>query len=119
MPLDGFDGELFAWDPTNPAGHLRKLAEASSGRGGAYLSAITLLGLADTLDMLTEALASATPSVISTPADLTAAREALHLSQKSLAEVLGIHPTIVNRWERGRAKIPPYLWLALNGIQRR
>jgi hypothetical protein len=30
--------------------------------------------------------------------------------------VLGIHPNIVNRWERGHAKIPPYMNWALSGI---
>ncbi len=52
-----------------------------------------------------------------TPIELTGARESLHLSQRALAEVLGIHPTIINRWERGHAKIPPYLGFALVGIQ--
>jgi len=51
-----------------------------------------------------------------TPADLTAARESLRLSQRDLAGVLGIHPNILNRWENGKAKIPPYLHLAMIGV---
>jgi transcriptional regulator with XRE-family HTH domain len=53
-----------------------------------------------------------------TPAELTEARKSLGLSQVELAKVLGIHPTMLNRWEHGKAKIPPYLWLALKGISR-
>lgn len=52
-----------------------------------------------------------------TPLELTEAREALHLSQKALAEVLGVHPTVVNRWERGHAKIPPYMTYTMLGIR--
>lgn len=51
-----------------------------------------------------------------TPAELTEARESLHLSQAALARLLGVHPNIVNRWERGHAKIPPYLPLAIRGL---
>lgn len=54
-----------------------------------------------------------------TPDELTQARESLHLNQAELARVLGIHPNIVNRWERGRAKIPPYLKLAFEGLWER
>lgn len=53
-----------------------------------------------------------------TPAELTEARQQLHLSQVELSRVLGIHPTILNRWEKGHAKIPPYLHLALLGIRK-
>jgi DNA-binding transcriptional regulator YiaG len=52
-----------------------------------------------------------------TPTELTAARESLHLSQVELARVLGIHPTILNRWEHGRAKIPPYMTYTLLGVK--
>jgi len=48
-----------------------------------------------------------------TPTELTEARESLHLTQRKLAEVLGVHPNLINRWEHGKAKIPPYLHLAL------
>jgi ribosome-binding protein aMBF1 (putative translation factor) len=51
-----------------------------------------------------------------TPAELTQAREALGLSQVELAQQLGVHPTMVNRWERGRAKMAPYLHLALERL---
>jgi DNA-binding XRE family transcriptional regulator len=52
-----------------------------------------------------------------TPAELTAARASLHLSQIELSRILGVHANVVNRWERGGAKIPPYLHLALDGIR--
>lgn len=52
-----------------------------------------------------------------TPLEFTEAREALHLNQRQLSEVLGIHPNVVNRWERGSAKIPPYMWYTLLGIK--
>ena len=52
-----------------------------------------------------------------TPSEFTAAREALHLSQRALAEVLGVHPNVVNRWERGGAKIPPYMTYTLLGVK--
>lgn len=47
---------------------------------------------------------------------LTEAREALHLSQIELARQLGVAANTVNRWEAGTRKIPPYLWLALEGL---
>lgn len=52
-----------------------------------------------------------------TPAEITAARESLSLNQRELAAALGIHPNIINRWERGFAGPPPYLWLALWAIE--
>jgi transcriptional regulator with XRE-family HTH domain len=51
-----------------------------------------------------------------TPTELTAAREAMRLSQRALAERLGVHPNMVNRWERGTAKTTPYLRLALERL---
>jgi DNA-binding transcriptional regulator YiaG len=51
-----------------------------------------------------------------TPLEFTEARESLHLSQVELSRVLGVHQNIVNRWERGHAKIPPYMNWALSGI---
>lgn len=53
-----------------------------------------------------------------TPAALKAARQTLNLTQQQLAEVLGIHVTIVNRWENGHSKIPPYLHLAIECLFR-
>jgi DNA-binding transcriptional regulator YiaG len=52
-----------------------------------------------------------------TPRQLTEVREALHLSQIELARQLGVAANTVNRWEAGTRKIPPYLWLALEGLQ--
>lgn len=51
-----------------------------------------------------------------TASQLTEAREALHLSQAELARQLGVAANTVNRWEAGTRKIPPYLWLALEGL---
>lgn len=52
-----------------------------------------------------------------TPLQLTEAREALHLSQVDLARALGVSANTVSRWHQGQRSIPPYLWLALEGIQ--
>jgi DNA-binding transcriptional regulator YiaG len=53
------------------------------------------------------------------PEQLTEAREALHLSQATLARTLGVAANTVNRWEHGERTIPPYLTLALDGIEHR
>jgi DNA-binding transcriptional regulator YiaG len=52
-----------------------------------------------------------------TPAELIAARHALHLSQIELARALGVAANTVNRWEAGTRAIPAYLWLALEGLR--
>lgn len=53
-----------------------------------------------------------------TPTDLKTAREALGLSQRALAERLGVSKDTLNRWERGRQGIhfPTILALALHAL---
>jgi DNA-binding transcriptional regulator YiaG len=51
-----------------------------------------------------------------TPTDLIAARKALGLSQAALARTLGVSLNTANRWEKGERPIPPYLWLAIEGL---
>lgn len=53
-----------------------------------------------------------------TPTDLTARRLRLGLSEAQLAAVLGTHRTAVIRWERGQRSIPPYLWRAMEHIEK-
>jgi transcriptional regulator with XRE-family HTH domain len=43
-----------------------------------------------------------------TAPELRAALKSLHLSQRSLAERLGVDPTTVNRWAVGKAPVPQY-----------
>jgi DNA-binding XRE family transcriptional regulator len=52
-----------------------------------------------------------------TPTDLIAARKALGLSQAALARTLGVSLNTTNRWEKGERAIPPYLWLAIEGLR--
>lgn len=52
-----------------------------------------------------------------TPAELKAWRAAQNLTQPALAALLGIHEMTLSRWERGERIIPPYLHLALVGLQ--
>ena len=52
-----------------------------------------------------------------TAAELTYRRAQLHMAQVDLARVLGVAANTVNRWEAGTRKIPPYLELAIYGIQ--
>lgn len=53
-----------------------------------------------------------------TPTELTAAREALGLSQNRLAEELGVSQSTLSRWEAGRMPIehPRLLRLALERL---
>jgi transcriptional regulator with XRE-family HTH domain len=44
-------------------------------------------------------------------------RSRLNLTQKDLAEKLGVAPNTVARWERNEMLIPPYLELALKTIE--
>jgi DNA-binding transcriptional regulator YiaG len=45
------------------------------------------------------------------PAELVRqARERLHMSQQQLAEVLGLHPRTIARWEEGKFA-PHEIWL--------
>lgn len=53
-----------------------------------------------------------------TPDDLRARRDALHLSQKQLAEALGVSKSTVSHWEQGAQGIPAYLDLALQTLER-
>lgn len=55
-----------------------------------------------------------------TPAELRAAREALGLSQRALAERLGVPQATVSRWETGQHPIqhPRILRLALERLAR-
>jgi DNA-binding transcriptional regulator YiaG len=52
-----------------------------------------------------------------TPSDLVAARASLGLGQAALARALGMSTTAVWRWEKGDRPIPPWLGLALRGIE--
>lgn len=54
-----------------------------------------------------------------TSAELKASREFLHLTQRELANILGVYQQSINRWEQGERKIPPYLHLALEALDRR
>jgi DNA-binding transcriptional regulator YiaG len=54
-----------------------------------------------------------------TSAQLLRAREQITLSQVELARTLGVAANTVNRWEAGTRTIPPYLGLALDGIEHR
>lgn len=54
-----------------------------------------------------------------TPSDLRVARLALGLTQKGLAERLGVTPTQVARWERGESGWAPYLELAMERLVER
>lgn len=40
----------------------------------------------------------------------------LKVNQKRLAEILGVHPTTVNRWERGGQPIARVVELAMRGL---
>jgi transcriptional regulator with XRE-family HTH domain len=53
-----------------------------------------------------------------TDADLRRRRAALNLSQKKLAEVLGVSKSTVAHWEQGVQAIPRYLDLALQTLER-
>lgn len=54
-----------------------------------------------------------------TPADLTASRTQLGLSQAGLSRALGLSRGAVSLWESGDRAIPPYLHLALAELGRR
>lgn len=48
------------------------------------------------------------------------ARKALKLSQRELAKALGLsRKQTVSEWETGRKEPVPYIWLALEALQRR
>jgi transcriptional regulator with XRE-family HTH domain len=52
-----------------------------------------------------------------TQADLRTWRLLRGLSQRQLAEYLGVERKAVNRWESGVTSIPPYLYLALRQLE--
>lgn len=52
-----------------------------------------------------------------TSEELRRRREALGLTQRALAERLGVREETVNRWERGRVPIPRTVDLALVTIE--
>jgi DNA-binding XRE family transcriptional regulator len=54
-----------------------------------------------------------------TKEELVAARTALNLSRRDLANLLGVHWNTVTKWETGGQNMPPYLGLALDGIRLR
>jgi len=51
------------------------------------------------------------------PKELKQWREKNRYSQSQLAEVLGVIPISVSRWERGEREIPSFLHLALNYLE--
>jgi transcriptional regulator with XRE-family HTH domain len=53
-----------------------------------------------------------------TPSELRERRLALCLSQRLLAESLGVNKSTVSHWETGVQGIPPYVDLALMAIER-
>lgn len=53
-----------------------------------------------------------------TPDELRAARTALGLTQVGLAAVFGVHKDTYARWEQGRYPVPPWLAVALRGLQK-
>jgi DNA-binding XRE family transcriptional regulator len=60
----------------------------------------------------------AAPARPMTPAELVAARTSLGLGQAALARALGMSTTAVWRWEKAERPIPPWLPLALRGLER-
>ena len=48
-----------------------------------------------------------------TPTEIKAWREERGLSQREMADVLGVRQATVSRWESGERTPPPYLRLAL------
>ncbi len=51
-----------------------------------------------------------------TPEKLNRWRYARRVSQKRLAELLGMAPATINNWENGHTRIPPWLDLCLIGM---
>jgi transcriptional regulator with XRE-family HTH domain len=53
-----------------------------------------------------------------TATELRAALKSLHLSQRSLAERLGVHKGTVNRWVTGELPVPQYAAYVLSLLAR-
>ncbi|MBW1954066.1 MAG: helix-turn-helix domain-containing protein [Deltaproteobacteria bacterium] len=53
------------------------------------------------------------------PQDLSAWRKRWRLTQRQLAQALGVDVMTVSRWERGVRGIPPHLPLALEALEHR
>lgn len=51
-----------------------------------------------------------------TPDEVTGWRHEYVLTRQQLADLLGIHPTTVSRWERGSTPPPRWLPLALESL---
>jgi DNA-binding transcriptional regulator YiaG len=51
-----------------------------------------------------------------TPDEITRAREDLHLTQRALAERLGVSANTVWRWEAGTVPPPAYLRIVFDGL---
>jgi DNA-binding XRE family transcriptional regulator len=54
-----------------------------------------------------------------TPDQLRAWRNNHSMTQQELADLLGVTKTCVYRWEAGLRKIPPFLHLALECVERK
>ena len=52
-----------------------------------------------------------------TPAELRKRRRDMLLTQRQLAECLGVTSNTVARWERGEVVYPPFLMLALDAVE--
>jgi len=50
------------------------------------------------------------------PTTFARRRHQLAVTQTALAELLGVHPVTVNKWERGKEPIPRVVALALRGL---
>lgn len=40
------------------------------------------------------------------------------MSEAELAKALGVHPSIVYRWQSGESQPPAYLWRAIRDLER-
>ena len=56
---------------------------------------------------------------IMTPEELKTWRKSHDFNQGQLAEMLGVQLFTVSRWETGSRKIPSFLYLALEAIEKR
>lgn len=54
-----------------------------------------------------------------TAPEFRAALKSMHISQRSLAERLGVDPNTVNRWATGKAPVPQYARYVLDLLAER